>query len=139
MLYFLAKMKLVRSMLGPQASLRPLSEASPSLQEAIRTSGPLLRGYERLASFYHELAQTFCPDYPAFLRVLGKKHRRPLRAILDLACGIGFLTPRLAVDAELVVGLDLSEEMLAGARARCAGLANVRLVKADFREFTLRQ
>jgi SAM-dependent methyltransferase len=53
------------------------------------------------------------------------------RDVLEIGCGTGELTLKLAARAGRVVALDLSPEMLATAAARCAGLANVELVWAD--------
>lgn len=50
------------------------------------------------------------------------------RRLLEIGCGIGRLVAPLAREAGLVVGLDISPAMLAAARRRCAGLANVLLV-----------
>lgn len=50
---------------------------------------------------------------------------------LEIGCGTGELTAKLAERVARVLALDLSEEMLAAARARCAGFANVELALAD--------
>jgi len=55
--------------------------------------------------------------------------------VLDVCCGAGHLTQRLAQARLRVTGLDRSEPMLAHARARCEGVA---LVRADARRFALR-
>lgn len=51
--------------------------------------------------------------------------------VLDVACGTGFRTVRLARFARHVVGVDASPEMLAVARRKSAELANVVLVQGD--------
>jgi SAM-dependent methyltransferase len=56
---------------------------------------------------------------------------------LEVGCGTGAFTRRLAARAGEVVGLDLSSRMIEAARARCAGLANVRLEVADVNAFDL--
>jgi SAM-dependent methyltransferase len=59
---------------------------------------------------------------------------RPGERIVDLGCGPGFMTRELALavgDQGRVHGLDLSEPMLALARARCAGLPAVELAAGD--------
>jgi SAM-dependent methyltransferase len=53
------------------------------------------------------------------------------RDALEIGCGTGELTEKLAERAGRVVALDLSPEMLAAAQARCAHLANVELLHAD--------
>jgi ubiquinone/menaquinone biosynthesis C-methylase UbiE len=53
------------------------------------------------------------------------------RAALEIGCGIGRFQEALAPDVELCVGIDISGEMIANARARCAGLANVRFMQSS--------
>jgi SAM-dependent methyltransferase len=48
--------------------------------------------------------------------------------VLDLGCGIGRLAAALAPRVHSVLGMDISEGMLAQARTRCASLPNLRLV-----------
>jgi SAM-dependent methyltransferase len=59
------------------------------------------------------------------------------RDVLELGCGAGELTAKLAARAARVVGIDLSAEMLAAARSRCANRPNVQLRLADARTFPL--
>ena len=51
--------------------------------------------------------------------------------IADLACGAGDVAVRMAPRAARVIGIDASPEMLAAARRRAEGLANVELHEAD--------
>jgi ubiquinone/menaquinone biosynthesis C-methylase UbiE len=51
----------------------------------------------------------------------------PGRTALELGCGTGLFTARVAACGASVQGIDLSPDLLAAARARTAGLANVRL------------
>lgn len=55
-------------------------------------------------------------------------------AVLDIGCGIGRLTAALAGEVRSVVGIDVSQAMVAAARRRCAGLANVRLMRTSGRD-----
>jgi ubiquinone/menaquinone biosynthesis C-methylase UbiE len=48
----------------------------------------------------------------------------PGRVVLDLGCGIGRVAAALSPAVEAVIGLDISANMIAEARRRCAGLAN---------------
>ena len=58
----------------------------------------------------------------------------PGRRLLDLGCGIGRFAAALAGEVAAVTGLDLSAGMIAEARRRCAGLANVRLLQGTGRD-----
>jgi SAM-dependent methyltransferase len=98
---------------------------------------PTLGPYERLAELWHEHSTASRPDYAAFLPALARRYRHPIDAVLDLACGAGTLTAQLAGRFRQVAGVDVSGPMLERARAHCAALANVRLVRADFRRFDL--
>jgi SAM-dependent methyltransferase len=89
--------------------------------------------YRRVLPFYDlELAErgdgdlwTWAASSPAGCRVL------------ELGAGSGRATAFLARSAGFVVALDLSPEMIAVARRRLAGAANVALAVADMREIEL--
>jgi ArsR family transcriptional regulator len=55
----------------------------------------------------------------------------PTSVVADLGCGTGLLAAELAPAVARVVGVDDSPAMLRAARRRCAGLANVELLKGD--------
>ena len=55
---------------------------------------------------------------------------RPTGDVLELACGAGIWTPRLARSATSITALDAAPEMLARARAR-KGVESVDFVEAD--------
>ena len=64
----------------------------------------------------------------------GWKLLRVSSHVLEIGCGIGRFVRALAPEAAHVTGLDLSREMIATARERCAGLANVRLEVSSGRD-----
>ena len=68
----------------------------------------------------------------------GKFSKKKIKTVLDLGCGTGPLTERLALSGYSVTGLDISEDMLALAANRrgCAG-GKVTLVRGDMRNFSL--
>jgi SAM-dependent methyltransferase len=98
---------------------------------------PEVPAYDQLATIWHEYSADASPDYPAFLPALARYYRFPISSVLDLACGTGTMTRRLAEVYERVVGVDLSPAMLRQARTYCDGLHNVNFVQADFRDFHL--
>lgn len=79
-----------------------------------------MSSYEALAGSYDEL--TWDVDYSRwcdYLEKLMAKGGRPVRTVLDLACGTGSLTLELARRGYQMVGVDLSGEMLAQAEQKC--------------------
>lgn len=54
------------------------------------------------------------------------------RSVLDIGCGLGRLTHRLAAGERTVTGIDLSPEMIARARRQCTGAERVTLRCGDF-------
>jgi ubiquinone/menaquinone biosynthesis C-methylase UbiE len=63
---------------------------------------------------------------------------RPCRAVLELGCGTGEFSRRLAQVARTVVALDLSGEMIRVARSRSARLSNIQYVVGDLTTLPLR-
>lgn len=58
----------------------------------------------------------------------------PAATVLEIGCGIGRMTDRLAEKFGTVIGLDVSAEMLTGARRALANRGNVRLVHGNGRD-----
>jgi trans-aconitate methyltransferase len=98
---------------------------------------PALPPYARLAEHYFRFSASFCPRYEDLLAAVGRRFRFEIRDVLDVACGAGTLTARLAKRFETVVGFDVCEPMLACARRECAALENVRIVNGDYHTFAL--
>ncbi|MDH5477326.1 MAG: class I SAM-dependent methyltransferase [Nitrospinota bacterium] len=55
----------------------------------------------------------------------------PFGSVLEIGCGEGLLTERLAPLAKAVLGVDISDTAVSRARARLAGLPNVRVERMD--------
>jgi SAM-dependent methyltransferase len=53
------------------------------------------------------------------------------RRVLDLGCGLGLLSQRLAQRSDAVLGLDVAAAAVGHARERAAGIANVSFEQAD--------
>lgn len=89
--------------------------------------------YRRLAESYDASSQR---EWPRRLRAIERLALQPGAAVLDVACGTGLsfspLRERVGATGR-VVGIELSPEMAAKARARidAAGWSNVRLLLAD--------
>ncbi len=76
--------------------------------------------YEFLAACYDQF--TADVDYAAWADYLERqfaRNRLPIHTVLDLACGTGSLTLELAERGYEMIGVDLSEEMLAQAAEKC--------------------
>jgi malonyl-CoA O-methyltransferase len=87
------------------------------------------QGYDRWAPIYDRTVNsTVFIDDREFPQVWA--HLSGLR-VLELGCGTGRHTIRLARAGNTVTGLDLSPGMLAEARQKLAGLANVTLIEGD--------
>lgn len=56
------------------------------------------------------------------------------KSVLDLGCGIGRLSAAIAGEADSVVGIDVSQAMIAAARRRCATMANVTFTATGGRD-----
>lgn len=72
--------------------------------------------YEQLARSYDALTGDVAYEKrAAFLQKLMKRSRIPVHTVLDLACGTGTMTVLLAQAGYEMIGVDLSEDMLAEA------------------------
>ncbi|MFE0752416.1 class I SAM-dependent methyltransferase [Inquilinus sp. NPDC058860] len=58
----------------------------------------------------------------------------PDRTVLDFGCGIGRFAVAISGRVRRVIGLDISARMVAAARRRCAGLANVEIRRTSGRD-----
>ena len=73
---------------------------------------------------------------PIALPVLGKMHLQPADNVLDVGCGTGWLSRRLAklVPQGRVVGMDVSDEMILRARRASVDFENVMFVTGEVEE-----
>lgn len=88
-----------------------------------------MSAYDVLGRYYDLLMQDV--DYEAradYLLALMARHGLKPGTVLDLACGTGSLTAALARRGCEVVGADASEQMLAQAAAKTAGLPDGRVL-----------
>lgn len=95
--------------------------ARPGLARVMRASQPA----DLAAGVTEETRRLVADHLRATSAILG----RPVHSALELGCGIGRITPTIAMHAEHVLALDLTAEMIAEARAACAGLPNVEFLQ----------
>ena len=91
--------------------------------------------YAASAAWYDKLydAKDYVGECDALLRIL-REHGAVQGALLDVACGTGRHLEHLQHQFERCSGLDLCEELLAAAGARCPGVA---FHQGDMRSFDL--
>ena len=94
--------------------------------------------------YQDELAQLYdvaVPDWPGeidfYRQLIQQIPAAEQHSILEIACGTGRITVQLASSNIPIVGIDLSDEMLAIAKSKSTALSNVRWVLADMRSFEL--
>ena len=79
--------------------------------------------YEALAAAYDELTEDVEYEKRAdFVEKLFLRAKRPVRSLLDLACGTGTMTELFARRGYTVTGVDYSPEMLAQAQQKLAAI-----------------
>lgn len=80
------------------------------------------------------------PDWDGeveFYRQLIDHSSLKAQGVLEVACGTGRVTMRLAKDGIEITGLDVSPELLKIAQGKSIGMSNVHWVLADMRTFRL--
>ncbi|MGH7170735.1 MAG: class I SAM-dependent DNA methyltransferase [Gemmataceae bacterium] len=88
--------------------------------------------WSRAAEGYEEaFIDPYLPEVRNPLRLAVAKLADRRKTVADLGCGIGPLLPFLAERFKRVIAVDFAEGMLARARERCQGLANVEFHKGD--------
>ena len=93
--------------------------------------------YKRLSTDYDQIiAQQpfFINCYALYDKLLNRLLTgRRFDEILDVGCGPGVQTVRLAQHGTEVVGVDIADDLLAVAKARCQGHPHVKFLKEDAR------
>jgi ubiquinone/menaquinone biosynthesis C-methylase UbiE len=94
---------------------------------------------DQLAAELYDLA---VPDWDGeidFYREFALQAKAHGQSVLEVACGTGRITLRLAQEGVNIVGADLDEEMLKVARKNSEGIPNVGWVRGDMRSLDLGQ
>lgn len=86
---------------------------------------------------FYDTAVTDWPGEIDFYRMLAVEVKERGGAILEVGCGTGRVTLRLAQVGVPIVGLDFSPGMLAVARRKSQGLSNIRWIEGDMRALDL--
>lgn len=87
-----------------------------------------------------ELYDISVPDWNGeidFYRELAREAKARGQSILEVACGTGRVSLRLAQEGVNIVGTDLSEDMLKVARSKSENVPNVRWERGDMRSLDL--
>jgi ubiquinone/menaquinone biosynthesis C-methylase UbiE len=89
------------------------------------------KAYDRWSRIWNLARYTNCGIYEATLALLDERHQR----VLDVGCGTGLMSAKLAATGRRVVGVDLSPEMIA--RARRSRRANLEFMQGDAEDLPL--
>jgi len=89
----------------------------------------VMQQYNQTASSYD--AQYAKEQKAKIKAALGEVHFKDNSLILDLGCGTGLLFPHTAAQAKLLVGIDISKNLLRQAKKRAKQHPNIALIKAD--------
>lgn len=102
-----------------------------------RQKRSVIRRYDLTAHMYDQrYVEEQEAKYRVALEVLAVV---PSGFILDVGCGSGLFFPHVANKAEVLVGVDISRELLLQAKRRAQSFSNVFLVRADADYLPLRQ
>jgi ubiquinone/menaquinone biosynthesis C-methylase UbiE len=89
---------------------------------------------------YAQFYDVQVPDWPGEVDFYtGTVARSPLKdkGVLEVACGTGRITLRLAKEGVNITGLDLSPDLLDVALRKSAGLSNIQWVQGDMQTFEI--
>jgi demethylmenaquinone methyltransferase/2-methoxy-6-polyprenyl-1,4-benzoquinol methylase len=91
------------------------------------------RYYAARAPMYDETAGYTDPEAEALREPIKARYRDIFagRAVLEIACGAGYWTKVIAESAHFLLAVDIHPDLVAQAKARCAGLTNLQFEVAD--------
>src|SRR5687767_14127215 len=88
------------------------------------------RSYTSDVDVYEALNAAHDPEETVWNRVL-QKVPFATKTVLKIGCGTGSYAQAVAPTTTSYIGLDISEAMLAAAKQRCAGTANISFLHVD--------
>ncbi|MCW4055053.1 MAG: methyltransferase domain-containing protein [Candidatus Bathyarchaeota archaeon] len=89
----------------------------------------VMRRYDLTAEIYEmRYAEEQVAKYKAALDRLKITHDS---RVIDVGCGSGLLFNHIAAQAQIVIGVDLSEKLLIHAKERARDFRNIHLIQAD--------
>jgi SAM-dependent methyltransferase len=88
---------------------------------------------------FYDLAVKDWPGEIEFYRALATAVKEQGGSVLEVGCGTGRVTLKLADEGLQIMGMDLSPAMLTAARQKCKGISNVRWVEGDMQAFDLNE
>ena len=92
---------------------------------------------ERPDEYYAKTYDDSVQDWPGELDFYTKLVKANPENVLEIASGTGRIALRLSKVAKKITGIDLSSDMINEAVQKSTGLANIRWVQADMRNFDL--
>jgi predicted TPR repeat methyltransferase len=105
-----------------------------SIQRARRTAGPRA-AFEAIYAKFDDPWASASPSYRyqrlKYDKLIGLLPKRPFARALDLGCGVGVLSQKLARCADHVLGIDLATAAVEHARRRGAAFDNLRFEQGD--------
>jgi len=93
--------------------------------------------YGDFASIYDNFIEAPYEQWAQYIEEIWRKHGVAPKMVLDLACGTGSLTHIMAAKGYDMIGVDVSPEMLAIARAKGNVDSQILFLQQDMREFEL--
>jgi len=114
--------------LGPPERFNALAEQYIDIALPAKDAETITKWYDALSKNYDELyGEEQDKKHAKVLQLLGE---REFKLIVDVGCGTGKLLERVSPRSRVAVGIDLSVQMLKGAKQRATG-NDVQLVRAD--------
>lgn len=92
--------------------------------------------YTSDVDFYEAFGAAFDPEGKVWHRVL-ETVPFASKTVLEIGCGLGHYAQAIAPQTRSYIALDVSESMIAKARQRGAGIANLTVLHADAQEIPL--